>query len=46
MSGAWFTDKAVVSALLEDTGYRKEVCEYNKYWFQPNPRCIEFVGQK
>lgn len=46
LMGGWFTDKAVVNALLDETGYQKEVCAYNKYWFQSDPRCIEFVGRK
>jgi len=46
LMGVWFTDKPVVNALLTDRGYEIEVCEFNKYWFEESPRCIEFIGHK
>lgn len=46
LMGVWFTEKAVVNALLDDRGYEKEVLGYNKYWFEPDPRCIEFIAHK
>ncbi|HUD02108.1 MAG TPA: class I SAM-dependent methyltransferase [Rhabdochlamydiaceae bacterium] len=46
LMGAWFTDKEVVKALLDHQRYRKEVCEVDKYWFEPGSRSVQFVGQK
>jgi SAM-dependent methyltransferase len=46
LMGGWYSDKGVVDALLDDSGYKKELCAYNKKWYEPGPMCIEFRGKK
>ncbi|MGH2637992.1 MAG: hypothetical protein ACRDF4_01685 [Rhabdochlamydiaceae bacterium] len=46
LMGVWFTDPAVVTAFLDHVGYQTEICGYNKYWFESDPKCIQFIGQK
>ncbi len=50
LMGAWFTDKAVVQALLDEKSYNTEVCEYSKpryrELFFDEPRQINFAAQK
>lgn len=44
--GAWLANKPVVESLLNTKGYKIELCQYNKYWFQSSPKCVDFIAQK
>lgn len=50
MMGTWYTDKAVVKALLDKNQYEVELCEYSKPRYAESlfnePRQINFIGQK